>query len=53
MEDSQRVEENCNLANKLEMEQVMQPSIALCPSTVEMQLLSTEAGHTGMKTCGH
>lgn len=53
MEESQRVEESCNSANKLEMDQVMQPSIAPCPSTVEMQLLTTEAGHTGMKTCGH
>lgn len=52
MEDRQRVEESCNLANKLEMDQVMQPNNELCPSTVERQLLRTEAGYTGTKTCG-
>lgn len=53
MEDIQRVEESYDLVNELEMDKVMQSRIELCPSSVERQCLNTEAGHTGMKTCGH
>lgn len=53
MEDSQGVEESSNLVNKLEMNQTMQPSIELGPSSGERQLLRIKAGETAMTTRGH